>query len=894
MLQEIENLFGKAEKKLELEKILYDVFGYNQFRPPQKEIIESILDDHDVLAILPTGAGKSVCYQLPSLIFDGLTIVISPLISLMQDQVEQIKSKIPSAYLNSFQSYEEQRKINALIIDKKIKLLYVSPEKFNTTTFQQLISKVKVSHLAVDEAHCISHWGHDFRPSYLKIAEIFNEIPRCPVSAFTATATPEVRFDIIKLLELQTPKIFVKGFYRPNIQLEVIRSKNRIDKLIDVLSNTKGSKIIYCQTRKETEELNDKLVSKNFPSLPYHAGMTNEERTYTQEFFLNNKSEIIVATNAFGMGINKPDIRSVIHFGMPDSIESFYQEFGRAGRDGLKSFSFLIHSNRDRKIHEFFLHNSFPSRKTIHEFYSRLNDILKLKIGETSKKVFPYDIKILREIVGKNFPDQLIQSIIKTFEQNGIIRFISENDFVLIKILFQPEKLRDLEEQIPTNSYLLLEFLFRKFGSKIFREKIKINLSTFFEEIYLLRTQIETTLNELDQAGLIDYKMQSFEDGFYFAQPRMHPEKLPINFEDIEEHLRKGIIKLNEMEKYSLTDECRWKFILKYFGEEVEEDFKCYLCDNCRTNIKMTEFSQYDIEREILKTIKEVNGQYGTNVITDILRGARSKKIMENKLFNVSTYGYLSGFSKEKIREKINKLIAYDKIHKSPSLYPVLSLTKKGEAELSGLNITEFKPEISRTELKPAIDLRKNLNLFDRLRERRKSLARKFNQPENFICPDEILREISLQVPKTREELNLIKGMTSRIVLKCGDDFLEEISNFLAESKKENEKEKFIPKNILITLNMIREGHSLIEISEKRNLLEATIAEHIITLLENSIDIDIHKLIPPSHISLIENVVKENSNISLLNLKSKLPEEISYSEIRIFLTWYQKRRLNQN
>lgn len=890
MLQDIENLFAELELTDKLEKILFEIFGYTQFRSPQKEIIESILNKNDVLAILPTGAGKSICYQLPSILFNGLTIVISPLISLMQDQVEQIKSKIPSAYLNSFQSYDEQRKINALILDKKIKLLYVSPEKFNSASFQELIAKVEISHLAVDEAHCISHWGHDFRPSYLKISEVFNEIPRCPISAFTATATPEVRIDIIKRLELQTPKIFIKGFYRPNIQLEVIRSKNRLDKLLDILDNVKGSKILYCRTRKETEEIHEKLVAKNFSSLPYHAGMTREERISTQEFFLNDKAEVIVATNAFGMGINKPDIRGVIHYGMPDSIESFYQEIGRSGRDEHKSFSYLIYSNRDRSIHEFFLKNSFPSRKIVYDFYDKLNDFLKLKIGETSKKVFPFDFKILNEIIGENYPDQLIQSIITIFEQNEIIRFVSENDIVFIKILISPEKFRELEEQIPTNDYSILEYLFRKFGSAINRKKVKINLSKIMEETSILRTQIETILNELDQSGLIDFKIQSFEDGFYFVQPRMHTENLNINFEEIEEQLRKGILKLNEMEKYALTDECRWKFILKYLGEEISEDFKCYTCDNCREKSRLIDFSQHDFEKEILKTIKEVNGQFGTNTIIDILRGSRSKKIIDYKLFNVSTYGFLSGIAKEKIREKIDNLISSDKIQKSPTLYPVLSLTDKGEAELEGISVSTIKFVDKSQETRNQVDLRKNLNLLERLKVRRKALANKFNQPENFVCPDDILREISVKLPKTKEELNQIKGINQKIILKCGEDFLDEILLFLNETGKIQEKEKIIPQNILTTLNMIREGYSLIEISEKRNISDTVVSEHIVTLIENSFDIDIHKIIPTSHIELIARIVNENANASILNIKSKLPEEITYAEIRIFLSWYKKQK----
>lgn len=873
--------------QLNLEKLLHDTFGYASFREPQKEIIKSILQGNDVLAILPTGAGKSICYQLPSLILEGLTIVISPLISLMQDQVNQIKDKIPSAYLNSFQTYNEQQVVSAKILDGKIKLLYVSPEKFNTDNFRELIKKTKVSLIAVDEAHCISQWGHDFRPSYLNIPEVFNEIPRCIVAAFTATATPEVRADIIQRLNLQTPKIFVKGFYRPNIYIEVIKIRNRVEKIYDLLNEINGAKIIYCQTRKDTEELNEKLLKRNFASLPYHAGMTKDERKTIQEFFTENKSEIIVATNAFGMGINKPDIRAVIHFGMPGSIESYYQEIGRAGRDNFKSFAYLLFQNSDRKIHEYFVQNSFPERKTILNFYNRINDFLKLKIGEQSQKVIPLDFKQLKNILNNEIPEQQIQSIISIFEKYEIIKIVSENDYVTIRVNITPAEFNRLEENLTINENTLLETLFRKFGSKINQQEMRINLASLINDTGIYYSQIEGVLNLLDQSGLIDYKLISFDEGFYFAIPRTHPEMLPINFAEIDEHRSKGISKINEIEKFVNTNECRWKFILEYFGEDVPENFRCENCDNCKEKSRVIDFSSLNIEKEILKTIKEVNGKFGTSTIIDILRGSKSKKIIDYGLYNVSTYGFLSGVSKEKIKQKIDELILQDKIEKAPSLYPTLSLTLKGEEELENQKVVELKIEPKKPS-SSSIDLRKNIPLFERLKNVRKLLASKFNQPEFLVCPDDILQEIAIKMPRTKEEFYVLPNMTEKIFLKCGEAMIEEINSFLLEQNNSDKKEKHLTENVRITLNMIKEGLSLIEICERRNLSDTIIAEHIITLIENSYNVEIEKLIPKEHIILIDKAVNETNTNFLPAIKSKLPEEISYAEIRIYLSYKKK------
>jgi ATP-dependent DNA helicase RecQ len=876
---------------MELEKLLFEIFGYTQFRDPQNEIIKSILQKNDVLAILPTGAGKSICYQLPSVILDGLTIVISPLISLMQDQVEQIRNKIPSAYLNSFQTYAEQQTVNSKILDGKIKLLYVSPEKFITPNFQDLIKKIKISLLAIDEAHCISQWGHDFRPSYLKITEVFKEIPRCPIAAFTATATPEVRADIIEKLDLQSPKIFIKGFFRPNIYIEVIKIRNRFEKVYDLLESVKGSKIIYCPSRKDTEELNEKLVTKNFASLPYHAGMTKDERKTIQEFFINNKSEIIVATNAFGMGINKPDIRAVIHFGMPGSIESYYQEIGRAGRDNFKAFAYLIYSNNDRKIHEYFLANSFPDRKKILNFYNKLNEFLKLKIGEESKKVIPLDFKQINMILGDNLPEQQIQSIVSILEKNEIIKIISENDYVTLRVLISPNDFSQIKSNFSVNEASLIEYLFRKFGTIINQKDVRIKLSNLISETGIFRSQIEQVLDELDQNGLIEYKLITFNEGFYFTKPRMYPEQLPINFAEIEEHLTRGITRINEMENFVFTNECRWKYILKYFGEDVPDNFQCDNCDNCKSFYSRIDLSSINIEREILKTIKEVNGKFGTSTIIDILRGSKSKKIQEYNLYNVSTYGFLSGIDKEKIKQKINELILQDKVEKTASLYPTLSLTRKGEEELENLKVVELKIE-PRKSSSTQIDLRKNLPLFDRLKNVRRQLASKFNQPEFLVCSDEILRELSIKMPRTKEEFYLIPNMTEKIFLKCGEAMLEEINNFIFENQpSNNEKDKLLPENVRITLNMIREGLSLIEICERRNLSDTIISEHIVTLIDNSYQIDIDKLIPQKHIELIEKALNESNTNFLPVIKSKLPEEITFAEIRIVIS-HRNKNLN--
>lgn len=339
-------------------EILKRYFGYEEFRPKQQEIIESILDGHDTLAIMPTGGGKSICYQIPALLMSGITLVISPLIALMKDQVDALLDiDLPVTLLNSTLSYEEYFERLYEIKKGKYKIVYLAPESLSSSFMERLATSIDISHIAVDEAHCISTWGHDFRLSYREIADFIALIPKRPViSAFTATATPRVRTDIIDSLGLSQVNSFETGYERKNLHLHVVRDSNKLSFLLHYLSkHATQSGIIYCATRRETEEVYEALSKKKFPVGFYHAGLTAEERREVQERFLYDDILIMVATNAFGMGIDKSNVRFVIHYNMPETLEAYYQEAGRAGRDGARAECYLLYSPRDLQIRRYLI-----------------------------------------------------------------------------------------------------------------------------------------------------------------------------------------------------------------------------------------------------------------------------------------------------------------------------------------------------------------------------------------------------------------------------------------------------------------------------------------------------------------------------------------------------------
>jgi ATP-dependent DNA helicase RecQ len=373
-----------------LESSLKKYFNFSQFRAGQKEIVESILAGRDVVALMPTGGGKSLCFQLPAILSEGISIVISPLIALMQDQVDGLVARgISATYINSALSFEEIDQRLADIKAGKIKIIYIAPERFGNYQFQKLFSQLEVFLLAVDEAHCVSQWGHDFRPDYLNVKQYISLLAKRPiVAAFTATATPEVKEDIIERLALREPDVFVRGFDRPNLKFfvrENLKKKERASEALRIAKSIKGSGIIYAITRKETEELAKFFKAQGINAAAYHAGMAGEKRAKIQNDFMENKFKVIVATIAFGMGVDKADIRFVIHVGMPSSPEGYYQEAGRAGRDGEQAFCILLHSKSDASLHNFFIMTSKGEMQAQGKSWEDSHRVIDVKYAKLNK-----------------------------------------------------------------------------------------------------------------------------------------------------------------------------------------------------------------------------------------------------------------------------------------------------------------------------------------------------------------------------------------------------------------------------------------------------------------------------------------------------------------------------
>jgi ATP-dependent DNA helicase RecQ len=589
----------------DIHAILKQYWKYDRFRPLQEDIIHSVLNGKDTLALLPTGGGKSICFQVPALAVEGLCLVISPLIALMKDQVMQLQNRGISAL--AIHAGLNRKEIDIALdncVYGKVKFLYLSPERLQTDIFRERVKKMNVCLLAVDEAHCISAWGYDFRPPYLQIADLREVLPGVPVLALTATATDTVKQDIQEKLAFKKDNVFQSSFARANLSYSAQPTEDKLNRLLEILKKVPGTAVVYARNRRRTVEVAAFLRSYGVKAGAYHAGLSFQERNQAQQDWLDNRLLVMVATNAFGMGIDKPDVRLVVHLDLPDTLEAYYQEAGRAGRDGKYSFAVVLHSPADLlDLREKTL-EAHPPIETLRKVYQALANFYQLAVGSGEFTSFDFNLPEF----AKNYKLNVLEvhNSLKQLETEGFIQ-LNDAYYSPSKVYVRAGNEELYKFQVANREHdALLKTLLRSYGGELFTNFVKISESAMAKTLKQPEGNIKRALTYLHKLGILVYEPQNNTPQLVFTQPRFDAANMPLNQKRINAFRKQAVDKAESVITYIQTqNRCRTQLLLEYFGEITDEN--CRICDYClaQKKLKRKQADRKAWEIQILESLNQ-------------------------------------------------------------------------------------------------------------------------------------------------------------------------------------------------------------------------------------------------------------------------------------------------
>jgi ATP-dependent DNA helicase RecQ len=844
---------GKNDMKDERYRVLSEKFHFSGFRKWQEEIIDILLARRDVVVVMPTGSGKSLCYQLPAMLLDGVTLVISPLIALMKDQVDGLaQNQIPATFINSVLPPSEQWQRLREIQQGRYKLVYIAPERFRNPGFMEGIQSCRISLFAVDEAHCVSEWGHDFRPDYLRLKGVVEKLGHPPVAALTATATPDVRRDIITQLGLRQPITFVAGFDRPNLCFQVKKvegEQDKIDAILGLLRNTAQGGIIYAATRKNVDSITRALNSKGYKAGGYHAGMEMESRKFVQDRFMEGSLPVVVATNAFGMGIDKANLHFVVHYDIPGSLEAYYQEVGRAGRDGMPATCLLLFNYADTFTQEFFIEGSNPPRDMIERTYQVLCDIGTDEIEMTQKA-------LAGRLGSIKSNEMAVSSCLKILEKAGCIERGSEGEHqARMTLRIEPEELRRRVAGRSKFQGEIVNYCLNVLDAS--KDKtLLVDLEAMAEHLNLATDPLRRHLSALHQAGSIEYRAPFRGRGLKILS-RVPVSKLNINFKEIE---RRGLFerkKLRRMIDYAYSDQCLRQFILEYFGEQITGD-RCNNCSSCldraetQTSRTFTPFEspaifyREDTNRSPSSSRKDgVNARGETAIRTespaesdlpfheDLFTSLKEMRLNLARASNLPPFVIFHDRTLRAICERLPRTTS-----------ELLAIKGCGEHKVSAYGARTL--EVVRTYLKTHPE------------------ARPLGEPDGAVAVQPVLKKKPLGVlaPSTGS------GRTGHVAAH-------------PISKKPSGES-----TVEITWKLWEGGGTLEEIARKRGLTPLTISEHLRQLIEEGRPIDLSRILSKERTTLIEEAIVRAGSGRLAPIKALLPQDVSYDEIRLVVAQY--------
>ena len=901
----------------DIDAALREHFGFDRFLPGQREVIGHLLAGHSAAAVFPTGGGKSLCYQLPALMLPGLTLVVSPLIALMKDQVDQLRELgLPVTYINSTLSLSEQNERLEQIAAGEYRLVYVVPERFRSPRFIEAVTQRGVKLLAVDEAHCVSEWGHDFRPDYARLGHFRRKLGHPSTIALTATATDAVRRDIIEQLDLVDPQTFITGFARDNLFYEVKRpasDREKADELLRFLQKTPGSGIVYASTRKRTEEVAEIIKSSTTRRVAtYHAGMAPDLRRHAQESFMSGETEIVAATTAFGMGIDKADVRFVVHYNLPGTLEAYYQEAGRAGRDGKPSHCLFLYTASDRFIQEYFIESAYPGKENVAKVYEHLRMQDDDPIELTQQQI--------KDSLGLPIGADGVGTCEQLLEGSGVLeRLVSSNNRASVRLDSDLPTLVDLLPKQATTRRRVLQAVENIVGAR--REEIvSINPRDLQMATGFSHAAVSAALRNLSELEAFTYIPPFRGRAIRMVRRDQSFRQLDIDFEALERRKQSEYAKLKKVINFALGRSCRQQSILRYFGENNARP--CDHCDNCcqsvhgktpigaSSNGKIIEAVKITLSG-VARVKKEVGFDCGKTLISQMLCGSRSARMEKLRLNKLSTFGLLGHLQQTEVASLVEGLIVMDLLRQE-SLEPgrpVVQLTPAGDDVMRGNKPLPDELPIPGDLARKIMGVEKNLmdstdssaigvpqaqeasqppeqppldaDLLTRLKQWRAQRAEEARLPAYCILQNNTIEEIARHRPNSHQRLLAINGMGSKRLEQYGDELLAIVGGNRPQEKRADKTPGEQP-SYYWTLRMLKAGFTSDECAAARGISPQVVVDHALQAIENGHTVQAQCFFSGEKLARLQEVVGTADPSDLSLLLPMLPKGTRLEEVLLF------------